>query len=143
MKAVNSLTETQIEEMILRYLNALADSYVWKNPTTGYFNPRLKRFVRQKSKFAINGKSDLMGFYKKKSIFVEVKNEAEYKYLIKHHEELKNYYGESEKKTHLRDQIQFIERAQKHGQIAFFACSIECVKKKLMEYENAETKTAT
>lgn len=138
MKVVSRFTETQIEEMILGYLNALRDFFVWKNPTSGYYNPKLKRFVKQKSKHAINGKSDVMGFYKMKTIFIEVKTPVELKYLLKHYEELKRYFGPNEKKTHLREQIEFVERAQKHGQLAFFADSIECVRKHITEFEANE-----
>lgn len=126
------ITESSIEEAILVYLNYVVGAFAWKNPTAGYYDSKIGKFRKQKSKFAINGGSDILLSYKNVQA-IEVKTPKEYAYLMKHYEELRNYIGPCKKKNHLRDQIFFIEQINKTGNVAFFADSVERVREKLKE----------
>lgn len=128
-----NLSEHDIEEQILYYLNFKRRISAWKNPTGGYFDSRKGIFRKQVSKFARNGISDIIGLAPGRGLFIEVKAEKAYRYLMKHYEELKNYRGTCSKKNHLKEQILFIEEAQASGNVAFFADSVSCVEKELLE----------
>lgn len=66
-------TEKEIEKNILEYLYWLPDCFAWKNNTTGVYDPIKKIFRKPKSKFLINGVSDIIGVYKGRPLFLEVK----------------------------------------------------------------------
>lgn len=67
------LLEKHIETQILLYLRARG-IFAWKNPTAGYFDPKIKRFRKQASPFAINGTSDIMAIHLGKFMAIEVKS---------------------------------------------------------------------
>lgn len=131
------LTETQIEELILTHLNFKKRIFAWKVPKSGYFDTKRGIFRKQVSRFAINGNSDIAGFLPGKGLYIEVKTPKEYRYLFKHYEAIKGFTGECKKKNHLKEQIDFIERAQASGNAAFFADSVECVEAELGKLEGS------
>jgi hypothetical protein len=103
--------ESIIEEQILWGLYK-SKLFAWKNPTTGYFDTRLKVFRKHSNPFAINGVSDILAIQNGRFIAVEVK---------------------SEKGKPTADQIKFIEKINSNGGIAIIARSWEDAKKQLLE----------
>ena len=104
-------TEKHIEQSILQYLEFLPGCYAWKSVTAGYFDTKTKTFKRQRSKYAINGVSDILGVYQGKFLAIEVKT--------------------PQNKVRTEEQTHFLEMIKRHGGIAFFATSIEDVKQGL------------
>jgi penicillin-binding protein-related factor A (putative recombinase) len=105
------LLEKDIEKLILQFLEYLPECYAWKNHTSGYFDTRTQTFKKQRNKYAINGVSDILGVYKSKFLAIEVKT--------------------PENKERPPEQVHFIETVKIHGGIAFFATSLDEVKKEL------------
>lgn len=105
------ILEKDVEKLILQFLQYLPGCYAWKNHTTGYFNVKKSKFTKQKSDFAINGVSDILGVYNGKFLAIEVKAPTNKKRSI--------------------DQDIFIETVRKNGGVAFYATSIEDVKQGL------------
>lgn len=54
------MTEKEVENLILEYLWSKG-IYAWKNQSTGVYDPTKKVFRKSKSKFQINGVSDILG----------------------------------------------------------------------------------
>jgi len=104
--------ENLIEQSILQYLEFLPGCYAWKNHTTGYFDTRTQTFKKQKSKYAINGVSDILGIYKGKLLAIEVKD--------------------PQNKSRTDSQNKFIETITRYGGLAFYATSVDEVKEKLV-----------
>ena len=73
-KSTASLSEKQIETLILIQLNQIPKTYAWKNHTTGIYDPVRKTF-RKLSGFSIKGVSDIIGIHKGRMICIEVKSE--------------------------------------------------------------------
>lgn len=99
------LTEAQIEHQILSFLESKR-IFAWKNPTSGYFDAKRKIFKKQKSRFAINGVSDIIALHKSQAIFIEVKSKAGKESI---------------------EQKRFRENVENSGNIAFVAKSVEDV----------------
>jgi len=102
--------EKDIESSILQYLE-FCGIFAWKNVTGGYFNPKTNTFRKQKSKYAINGVSDILGVYQGKFLAIEVKT--------------------PKNKVRTEDQNHFIQTVKDKGGIAFYATSIDDVKTEL------------
>lgn len=100
------LSEAQIEHSILMFLYS-EKIWAWKNPSAGYFDMKRKVFRKQRSPFAINGVSDIVGVFKGRPFFCEVKSKT----------------GKL-----LAEQKAFLERAEKEGAICIVARSVEDVK---------------
>lgn len=100
-----TLSEEQIENQILLFLESKR-IFAWKNPTSGYFDTRRRVFRKHKSRFAINGVTDIIGIHNGKAFFIEVK---------------------AKKGIVSDDQERFIDNIQKGGAIAFVARSVEDV----------------
>jgi penicillin-binding protein-related factor A (putative recombinase) len=111
MKKAPALLEKDIEKSILQYLEFIPGCYAWKNHTGGYFDIKAKTFKKQRNKYAINGVSDIIGVYNGRFLAIEVKRPSN--------------------KTRTPEQDQFINTVIKNGGIAFYAMSIEDVKKEL------------
>lgn len=111
-KAVKTITarEKDIEKSILIYLNACPDCFAWKNNSTGVFDPTKKVFRKPKNPFLINGVSDIIGVYKGRPLFIEVKVPG------------KEESGLSE------NQKAFLKQVTRMGALAFVASSVEQVK---------------
>lgn len=103
--------EKEIETSILQYLEILPECFAFKNQSVAVFDPSKKIFRKAKSKFLINGTSDILGVYKSRFLAIEVKRPSN--------------------KKRNTDQDHFIENIKIHGGIAFYATSIEDVKKGL------------
>lgn len=99
------LSEAQIEHQILSFLESKR-IFAWKNPTSGYFDAKRKIFKKQKSRFAINGVSDIIALHKGQAIFIEVKSKVGKESI---------------------DQKRFRENVENSGCIAFVAKSVEDV----------------
>jgi penicillin-binding protein-related factor A (putative recombinase) len=103
--------EKEIETAILQYLEILPECFAFKNQSIAVFDPSKKIFRKARSKFLINGTSDILGIFRGKFLAIEVKRPSN---------KLRN-----------ADQDNFIENIKIHGGIAFYATSIDDVKKGL------------
>jgi penicillin-binding protein-related factor A (putative recombinase) len=104
-------SEADIEKAILQYLEFIPGMYAWKNPSAGFFDAKRGKFRKHVSKYAINGTSDILGIWDGRFIAIEVKR--------------------PENKERPLDQKLFIDQINRRGGIAFFATSVEDVKKGL------------
>lgn len=104
--------EKPIEKAILQYLEFVDDCYAWKNNTVGIYDKAKGIYRKSRSKYAINGTSDILGVYRGRFLAIEVKTP-----------QTKNRPSE--------DQRMFIERINYHGGIAFIATSVEDVQQAL------------
>lgn len=66
-------TESQLELQLLHYLVWVKHWFAWKNPTTGFFDVRTKRFRKHVNPYAINGCPDIVCIWKGKFVGFEVK----------------------------------------------------------------------
>jgi hypothetical protein len=105
-------SEKQVEKEILFYLNTLPGCFAWKNHSVGIYDPVKKVYRKSKNRHAINGVSDIVGIYKQRPLFIEVK-------------------APGKEKTLSLEQEAFIQKAWLFGAIAFMATSFEQVKEKL------------
>lgn len=97
--------EKAIENEILNFLLS-KNIFAWKNQSIGVFDPTKGSF-RKRSKFQINGVSDILGFFNDKFIAIEVKSE----------------------KGRLSDyQKHFLKVVNDHGHIGIVARNLEQVK---------------
>lgn len=111
MKKALELSEKDIEKSILRFLEFVPGCFAWKNNTTGVYDPVKKVFRKTKNKYAINGVSDILGVFKGKFLAIEVKR--------------------PQNKERPLDQKLFIDHINRNGGLAFFATSVEDVKREL------------
>ena len=111
LKALKPALEKDIEKAILQYLEFLLSCFAWKSVTAGYFDTKTKSFKKQRNKYAINGVSDILGVYQSRFLAIEVKRPG------------------NNKRT--KEQDSFIQMIKSQGGIAFYATSIEDVKKGL------------
>lgn len=137
MKIGMKLTEKQIETSILAFLEYTPGCSFHKLNNTGIYDPKKGGFRKVVNKYCPKGIADIVGSYNNLIAWIEVKTPEEYKYLMKHYEELRCYVGLDKKKNHYRNQIAFIEGKKRVGNIAFFADSIDMVKEKLLKVNNA------
>ena len=68
------MKEKPIEKSILQYLNAQPDTFAFKVNTVGVFDPVKKVYRKPKSKYLINGVSDILCQTSLGLIFFEVKS---------------------------------------------------------------------
>ena len=54
------MLEKDIQNSILEYL-WMAGVYCWRNDSVGFFDPKRKTFLKRKSRFSVNGVSDILG----------------------------------------------------------------------------------
>jgi hypothetical protein len=104
-----AMPERVIENQILVWLH-YKKVFVWKNPSSGYFDAKRGRFRKHRSPFAINGVSDIIALHKGRAIFIEVK---------------------TPKGRVSPEQKAFIEKAKESGAIAFVARSLTDVEREL------------
>lgn len=110
-KIMPRISEKEIETSILAYLEHLPGCYAWKNQSVGVYDPVQKKFRKSKSKYSINGVSDILGIYNERFLAIEVKSPTNKKRNIQ--------------------QDTFINCINAMGGIAFYATSIDEVKNKL------------
>lgn len=103
--------EKNIENTILGFLNLIPGCFAWKSNTVGIYDPVKKIFRKSRNKYAINGVSDILGVFRGKFLAIEVKR--------------------PDNKKRPEDQISFITQIKKNDGIAFFASSVEDVKREL------------
>ena len=68
------ISESELQNLILDYLNRIPDFFAWRNNSTGVYDPT-KKIFRAKGGFNIKGVSDILGVFKPsgKIIAIEVK----------------------------------------------------------------------
>tara|TARA_Y100001951_G_C11199941_1_gene216531 strand:+ start:250 stop:666 length:417 start_codon:yes stop_codon:yes gene_type:complete len=124
------LKESEIEDLILFYLNSLRDAFFWKNPAGGFFDG--KKIRKHASKFIIKGGSDIIGLYKGHFFAFEVKTPVSIKFYEKHRDRLEktaSWALKTDRERHFRRQIEFQKKIKQNGGNASFVSSIEDVKK--------------
>lgn len=67
--------ESDIQKAILRYLELLPNGFFWRNNSTGIYDPVKGIYRKARSKYAINGVSDILGVYKGRFVAIEVKRD--------------------------------------------------------------------
>lgn len=105
-------SEKHIEKSILAYLECLPNCFAWKNQSVGIFDPTKGIHRKAMSKYSINGVSDILGIYHGRFLAIEVKTPI------------------NKKRT--ESQEKFIKNIKDNGGIAFYATSIDDVKKGLI-----------
>lgn len=103
------LLEKQIENSILEYL-AWRKIMSWKNQSLGVYDSKKQIYRKNRNPFHKNGVSDIIGIYKNRPLFIEVKRKG----------------GKA-----TPDQISFLTEAAKNGAISIVAYSVEDVSKEL------------
>ena len=130
------LSEKKIERQILDYFNRQKGCKLYKLNNVGIWDETKKIHRKLTNPHTPKGLPDIFGSFYSRATYIEVKTPDEYQYLARHYDELRKYFGPSKKKTHLREQIHFIEDNQKQENIAFFADSIARVKSELLRVYN-------
>lgn len=123
MAILSAPTEKQIENQILTFLRN-KKIFVWKNQSTGVFDPSRKTFRRSNNAHHINGVSDILGILPDgRFLAIEVKRPkfSAKKLILVHRtqEELEKMAGE--------DQIKFINQVKAMNGVGFYADSIDVV----------------
>jgi len=108
-----STPEGDVKNSILEWLSFQPNCFVWPNASVGVFDPVRKIYRKPRSKYHMNGVSDILGIWNGKPLAIEVKRQ-------------KGGVVSPEQKL-------FIERFNKHGGIAFVARSWQEVKSHLHE----------
>ena len=98
--------EKDIENAILEYLACVPGFEAWKVDTLGVYDARKGTFRRRRSGARYKGVSDIIGAYKNKAWFIEVKPPERRKRLTP-------------------EQAYFLETMRGAGQVAIVATSVE------------------
>ena len=106
-----STSEKEVEKSILEFLEWYP-GYYWKNNSVGVYDARKQVYRKAKSKYIINGVSDILGVVNGKFVAIEVKS-------------AKGRLSESQK--------DFMHQVKDKGGIAFVARCIEDVKRNLQD----------
>jgi hypothetical protein len=124
---VSNITEKHVENAILDYLLARG-LFVFKNQSTGIYDPT-KRTFRKKSKYQINGVSDIAGILPDgRAFYCEVKKP----YISKKTNKIAHRTQEQLEKLASEDQLFFIDKVKKLNGVAFLADSLEVVEDQLI-----------
>lgn len=67
------VSEKDIENAILEWLNLLPQCKAWKNQSVGIFDPYKRIYRKNPSKWTARGTADILGIYKGRMICLEVK----------------------------------------------------------------------
>ena len=109
------MSELEIQNSILEYLNLRGDCFAWRNNSIGVFDP-VKKIYRRSGGFAIKGVSDILGVMRDgRFLAIEVKNTGK-------------------EKTVSKEQLVFITKMIKMKAIAIVATNIETVKEQLEKH---------
>jgi hypothetical protein len=120
-------TEKQIENQILTYLRNKG-IFVWKNQSTGVFDPTKKVFRKSSNPHHISGVSDILGILKDgRFLAIEVKKP----YISKKTLKVKYRTQEELQKLASVDQVNFIEKIRLSNGVSFYADSLEVVEDQL------------
>ena len=109
--AMASTLEKEVEKSILEFLEWYP-GYFWKNNSVGVYDARKGVYRKAKSKYIINGVSDILGVLNGKFIAIEVKS-------------AKGRLSESQK--------EFLYQVNEEGGIGFVARSVEDVRRNLQD----------
>ncbi len=124
-------TEGQIQSSVYQYLENLG-FFCWVNKTVGIFDPVKKIYRKPKQEGSAKGSPDILGVgLNGRSLGIEVKDEKEYAYIMRHYEMLRDHVHSCKKKIHYQEQILFIERLRREGGVAFFTDGIETTRREL------------
>jgi hypothetical protein len=123
-----SITEKIIENQILTYLSN-KKIFVFKNQSTGIFDPKKRIFRKSNNPHHIKGVSDILGCLPYgRFLAIEVKKP----YVSKKTMQFKYRTQEELEKLASEDQINFVKRVNSSGGVAFFADSIDTVEDQLI-----------
>lgn len=107
------MNEGDIQTAILNYLVGELNLFVWRNNTTGVFDPKTNSF-RSLGTYSLKGVADILGILPNgKLLAIEVK---------------------TAKGRVSKHQKNFIQRVNKSGGVAFVARSVQAVKKEIKAY---------
>lgn len=70
------MSEKEIENSILHFLNSFLGIKCWKNQSTGVFDPVKKIYRKSNNKHHIKGVSDILGIIQGRFLAIEVKSET-------------------------------------------------------------------
>jgi len=70
---MSGVSEKEIENAMLRYLNMMPDCWAYKINNVGIYDPKKKTYRAVKNKFVLKGTPDILGIYKGKPLAIEVK----------------------------------------------------------------------
>lgn len=107
--------ENLIKRQICIYLRKKKDLFFWVNDSVGIFDPVRKVYRRNNDPFRIKGVSDILGILRT-GVFLAI--------------EVKSEKGKAS-----LEQLNFINKINRAGGLAFIARSVEDVKKHLTEWE--------
>lgn len=107
------MSEKDIENNILHFLNSFLGIFCWKNQSTGIYDPVKKIYRKSNNKHHIKGTSDILGVVSGRFLAIEVKSKTG---------------------TLSPEQKEFILRVNEEGGIAFVARSIQDVVTNLTKY---------
>jgi hypothetical protein len=68
------LSEREIEQQILGWLNLQKGCKAWKNKSMGVYDPTKGVYRKDRSKFSEKGSSDILGIWNQKMLCIEVKS---------------------------------------------------------------------
>lgn len=111
-RRVIKVTENNIQDSILRFLNGRPGFFAWRNNNTGIYDPKSKIFRPNNGPFDLNGVSDILGW--------KVSNASDIPYARILAIEVKT----PKNKKRPPEQVAFIEKIKRDGGIAFFSTSI-------------------
>lgn len=119
MKESFTESEKQIENDCLDWLNRQPKTLAWKHNSTGIYDKKNETY-RRKSRFDLNGISDIIGISDGKMLCFEIKTPE----TINRNTETK------------KSQVVFINKVKSLGAIAAIICSLEDLKN---EFERQKT----
>ena len=130
--------EEYIEADICAFLE-LKGASLDKIISEGFYDAKNRIYRRRKSRFSHTGISDIIGIFEGYYFAIEVKKPSEMKFFDKTIEELTEGFNNAirndmhkstvDKWAHALDQRKFLDDKTEKGGIAFFASSIEDVRK--------------
>jgi hypothetical protein len=129
----HKLSETNIQSAVMMALESLPGGRVLRfrnNPIIRVINGR-EVPIRQSNRFCPRGVADIVFLYKSTSAWIEIKTEAEYKFVMKHYDRLRDCIPKNKRESHLQEQIRFLEDVRdRTGNKAFFTFSVsDCMDK--------------
>jgi len=65
--------ESDLQNSIFEYLALLPGCFCWRNNSVGVFDSTRKVYIKNNSKYAINGTADILGIYLGRPLAIEVK----------------------------------------------------------------------
>lgn len=128
-------SEEQITESICKYLSLFGGAQINRIAPSGFFKKnsfsKSGVMIKHKSKFVQRGVADILFWYKKKFIALEVKVPKEYNYICKNYLRISKSIPDmlSKKDFHILEQIEYLEGIRRNGFVGEFVCSLEQVRK--------------